>query len=104
MTNEQREAMELAKEFTKMDFSNPIGWTGYYDTELKELSQAIDTVLSMLKRKDKEIEHLKENIDYKTLCDFLISSVSDEEEPIWTEKHIEELLDNFEVRWKDAHK
>lgn len=53
---------------------------------------------------DKKIEHLKENIDYKTLCDFLMSSVSDEEEPIWTEKHIEELLDNFEVRWKDAHK
>lgn len=49
MTNEQREAIELAKEFTKMDFSNPIGWTGYYDAELKELSQAIDIVLSLIK-------------------------------------------------------
>ena len=56
MTNEQREAIELAKEFTKMDFSNPMGWTGYYDTELKELSQAIDTVLSLIKEQQKEIE------------------------------------------------
>lgn len=56
MTNEQREAIELAKEFTKMDFSNPMGWTGYYDTELKELQQAIETALNMLKEKDKQIE------------------------------------------------
>lgn len=49
MTNEQREAIELAKEFTKMDFSNPMGWTGYYDAELEELSQAIETVLSLIK-------------------------------------------------------
>lgn len=54
--------------------------------------------------KDKEIKKLKENINYQTLCDFLISSTSDEEEPVWTEKHIEELLENFEVRWKNAYK
>ena len=58
----------------------------------------------MLKEKDKEIKKLKENINYQTLCDFLISSTSDEEEPVWTEKHIEELLENFEVRWKNAYK
>ena len=68
------------------------------------LADDIETVLSMLKEKDKEIEHLKENINYQTLCDFLINSVSGEEEPIWTEKHIEELLENFEVRWKNAYK
>ena len=54
MTKEQ-EAIEIAKKFTKMDFSNPMGWTGYYDTELKELSQAIETVLNMLKEKDRQI-------------------------------------------------
>lgn len=37
MIKEQREAIELAKEFTKMDFSNPMGWTGYYDAKLEEL-------------------------------------------------------------------
>ena len=55
MTNEQREAIELAKEFTKMDFSNKMGWTGYYDAELKELSQAIDTVLSLIKEQQEKI-------------------------------------------------
>ena len=54
MTKEQ-ESIEIAKKFTKMDFSNPMGWTGYYDTELKELSQAIETVLNMLKENSAEI-------------------------------------------------
>lgn len=39
MTKEQEEVIKLAKEFTKMDFSNPMDWTGYYDTELKELQE-----------------------------------------------------------------
>ena len=93
MTNEQREAIEYLKDSVLI-----------YKKTIPKMSNAIDTVLSLIKEQDKKIEHLKENIDYKTLCDFLMSSVSDEEEPIWTEKHIEELLDNFEVRWKDAHK
>ena len=59
----EQESIEIAKKFTKMDFSNPMGWTGYYDTELKELSQAIETVLSMLKEKDKEIENKDKIID-----------------------------------------
>ena len=59
MTNEQREAIELAKEFTRIDFSNPLGWTGYYDTDLKELSQAIDTVLSLIKEQEEKIDKLK---------------------------------------------
>lgn len=58
---EEEKAIELAEEFTKMDFSNPMGWTGYYDTELNELSQAVQTVLNMLKEKDKEIEKLKKH-------------------------------------------
>ena len=56
MTNEQREAIELAKEFTKMDFSNPMGWTGYYDAELEELSQAIETVLNLIKEQQENQE------------------------------------------------
>lgn len=96
MTNEQEEAIEKLRYVNRWYDCN-----NYYSRY--ELD-CIDTVLSLIKEQDKKIEHLKENIDYKTLCDFLMSSVSDEEEPIWTEKHIEELLDNFEVRWKDAHK
>ena len=54
-------------------------------TYLREESYMLETVLNMLKEKDKEIENLKEK-------------------PVWTEEHIEELLENFEVRWKDAYK
>ena len=62
MTNEQREAIELAKEFTKMDFSNPMGWTGYYDAELEELSQAIETVLSLIKEQQ-AVPNIKEYVE-----------------------------------------
>ena len=64
---EQEVKIQLLKDFTKMDFSNPMGWTGYYDTELKELKEAIETVLNMLKEKDEEIErirYIKNSFDY----------------------------------------
>ena len=63
MTNEQREAIELAKEFTKMDFSNPMGWTGYCDAELEELSQAIETVLSLIKEQQEKMKNKDKQID-----------------------------------------
>ena len=56
MTKEQEARIKLLEDFIKIDFSNPMGWTGYYDTELKELSNAIETVLSMLKENSAEIE------------------------------------------------
>ena len=63
MTNEQREAIKLAKEFTRIDFSNPLGWTGYYDTELKELSDAIETVLSLITEQEEKMENKDKQID-----------------------------------------
>ena len=69
MTNEQREAIELAKEFTKMDFSNPMGWTGYYDAELEELSQAIETVLNLIKEQQEKLEKKDKIIDL--MADFM---------------------------------
>lgn len=66
MTKEQEEAIKLATKFTKMNFSNPMGWTGYYDTELNELSIAIETVLNMLKEKELEIEKYKKIINLMT--------------------------------------
>ena len=63
MTTEQKEAVALVKDFTKMDFNNPMGWTGYYDTELKELQQAIETVLNLIQKQEKEIEHWKNGFE-----------------------------------------
>ena len=56
MTTEQKEAKDLVKDFTKIDFNNPMGWTGYYDTELKELQQAIEIVLNLIQEQQIELE------------------------------------------------
>lgn len=99
MTKEQAiEIVEgMVKSYIKADEC------GLSNNDFKHEIEAMQTALNILKEKDKEIEKLQKNVDYQVLCDFLINSVSDEE-PIWTEKHIEELLENFEMRWKDAHK
>lgn len=78
----------------------------HYKKEVKAIETVLNIITKLQKEneeKDKQIKELKQNIDYQVLCDFLISSVSNEE-PIWTEKHIEELLENFEMRWKNAYK
>lgn len=106
MTTEQREAIDRLSSLLKKGKYGVAGKTLLYEDYymLKNVLEIVENQEQKIIEQQEEIEHLKENIDYKTLCDFLMSSVSDEEEPIWTEKHIEELLDNFEVRWKDAHK
>ena len=70
MTNEQREAIEICKEIIEpfYDFPNPIS------IEIKDTDvRAIETVLNMLKEKDKEIEEYK-NIIAKGI----INSAKDE--------------------------
>ena len=103
MTKEQKEAIEKLNRLKNIKLG-PENRMGMIIEDFKSLQYGLELILNMLKEKDKEIELLKENINYQTLCDFLISSTSDEVEPLWTEKHIEELLENFEVRWKDAYK
>ena len=38
-----------------------------------------------------------EPMDFGTLADWYINSVSSDDKPVWTEKHIEELLNDFYV-------
>lgn len=38
--------IKILRNITKQDFNNPMGWTGYYDSELKELQQAIKNILA----------------------------------------------------------
>lgn len=40
------EDIKILRNITKQDFNNPMGWTGYYDSELKELQQAIGNILA----------------------------------------------------------
>ncbi len=103
MTTEQREAIELAKEFTKMDFSNPMGWTGYYDAELKELSQAIDTVLSLIKEQEKQIDLIKEYAHQEIVhCTETIKDYIDDDKE-GNKHYIEELKEERE-HWRDIEK
>lgn len=39
--------------------------------------------------------------DYSTLYDWYITSVSQHDEPVWTEKHLKELMSDFYLIPKD---
>lgn len=67
----------------------------FEDTD--KIYQAIENILA---DREKLIEENKETLSYQILCDYLISSV-DNKEPVWTEKHIKELLANFNIKWKE---
>ena len=90
MTTEQKEAVALVKDFTKMDFNNPMGWTGYYDTELKELQQAIETVLNLIQEQEKEIEKYKK-LYQKSLDDAVVTA----HDNMQKDKIIDELAKAF---------
>ena len=45
----------------------------------------------------------EDNVDFGYLCDWFIHSVGDEQ-PVWTEEHIDELLDGFIVIPKEEEK
>lgn len=74
------------------------------DDEDKFMS-AVSNVIFENNKKIKQYEDMilamnQKSIPYHTLYDFLITSVDETQEPIWTEEHIKEMLDNFVVRWK----
>ncbi|MCI8700039.1 MAG: hypothetical protein HFJ47_01695 [Clostridia bacterium] len=74
------------------------------DDEDKFLSAVSNVIFEQNKKlKQYETQILAMNqksIPHHTLYDFLIASVDENQKPIWTEEHIEEMLDNFVVRWK----
>lgn len=63
MTDKEKETIEKLEKFTKNDFSNPLGWSGYYDTELNELSRAIKISLNLIENQQKEIKYWKDEYD-----------------------------------------
>lgn len=66
-----------------------------------EVSEELKDILSdefcnkefLVKAFDKAVR--KYAADYDHLCDWYIHSVSQHDEPVWTEKHIKELLSDF---------
>ena len=53
---------------------------------------------------EKEYIDLETVYDMDTLEDWYINSVSDNDTPVWTEEHLEELLNDFYVIPKDTPK
>ena len=53
---------------------------------------------------EKEYIDLETAYDMDTLEDWYINSVSDNNTPVWTEEHLEELLNDFYVIPKDTSK
>ena len=51
MSNEEKKEIKELNNFTKIEFSSPLGWTGYYDIELNKLSKDITLVLNLIKNK-----------------------------------------------------
>ena len=52
-------------------------------------------------KQDAAREIFDESFEYKDLADWYISSVDDRDTPVWTDEHIEELLNDFYVIPKD---
>lgn len=50
---------------------------------------------------EKRLVDLEKAMDKSTLYDWYITSVSLKDEPVWTDRHIEELLNDFYVIPKD---
>lgn len=61
------EDIKILENIIGRDFSNPMGWSGYYDSELKELQQAIKNLLNRnkeLEEENKELMKLKNDYNY----------------------------------------
>lgn len=86
------EDIEILKYFIKefeLDIEN--------STDKTDITKPIENILADRERLEKENQ---ESIPYYILYDFLITSVDETQKPIWTEEHINELLNNFIIKWK----
>lgn len=80
-----------------------------YKSDLMFIKQCRNTIISLCEKCVKDLHNeLKQfTLGYNDimskdeLTNWFIDSVSTNEEPIWTEKHINELVDNFYVIPKD---
>ena len=101
MTNEQREAIEICKEKiieSFYDFPNPTS------IELKDTDvEAIDTVLSLIKEQQKEIELIKEYV-HQEIVHYTETIEDYEDDDKKENKHYIEELKEEREHWKDIEK
>lgn len=74
------------------------------DKQHKSNCEALKKVADFMLEGTEKYVPLEEKMDEGTLQDWYISSVSSEDEPVWTEAHIEELLNDYYVIPKEVEK
>lgn len=76
------------------------------DKQHKANCDALKKIANFMLEKNLSEEYvsLEETMDEGTLLDWYISSVSSQDEPIWTEEHIKELLNDYYVIPKEVEK
>ena len=96
--------LEMAKKLASMDFCPE--QRVFYKNILRTVKADVEGRLLVLPCKvgkyEKRLVDLEKAMDKSTLCDWYITSVSPEDEPVWTDRHIEELLNDFYVIPKEA--
>nr|DAW62942.1 MAG TPA: hypothetical protein [Caudoviricetes sp.] len=96
--------LEMAKKLASMDFCPE--QKVFYKNILRMVKADVEGRLLVLPCKvekyEKRLVDLEKAMDKSTLCDWYITSVSPKDEPVWTDRHIEELLNDFYVIPKEA--
>ena len=89
----ERLEKELAKCYEELDKS-----TDFYCSFTQSKIQNCPIQDEVEKAKQEVAREIfKQAFDYPTLADWYISSVDDRDTPVWTDEHIEELLNDFYV-------
>lgn len=95
--------LEMAKKLASMDFCTE--QKVFYKNILRMVKADVEGRLLVLPCKvgkhEKRLVDLEKTMDKSTLCDWYITSVSPKDEPAWTDRHIEELLNDFYVIPRD---
>lgn len=95
--------LEMAKKLASMDFCTE--QKVFYKNILQMVKADAEGRLLVLPCKvekyEKRLVDLEKAMDKSTLYDWYITSVSPEDELVWTDGHIEELLNDFYVIPKD---
>lgn len=96
--------LEMAKKLASMDFCTE--QKVFYKNILRMVKADAEGRLLVLPCKigkyEKRLVDLEKAMDKSTLYDWYITSVSPKDEPVWTDRHIKELLNDFYVIPKEA--
>lgn len=90
------EDLKILKDIIEQDFSNPMGWSYYYDSELRKLQQAIEHLI-------KAYKELKEKLDETLNANLALVQGNANSIPVsLVEEKIEELDEELEIMKVDA--